>query len=50
MSKPIGDPWWIKIIDEPWKQYLIVAIVVIIIGLVTAYVEGMFDYDWSQHF
>tara|TARA_B100001063_G_C16327762_1_gene340605 strand:- start:277 stop:429 length:153 start_codon:yes stop_codon:yes gene_type:complete len=50
MSKPIGDPWWIKIIDEPWKQYLIVAIVVILIGLVAAYAEGMFDYDWSQHF
>ena len=50
MSKPIGDPWWLKYIDEPWKQYVIVAIVTILIGLGTAYAEGMFDYNWSQHF
>jgi hypothetical protein len=38
MSKSIGDPWWLKYIDEPWKQYVIVAIVVVLIGLVTAYI------------
>ena len=50
MSKPIGDPWWLKYIDEPWKQYLIKAIVTIFVCLWAAYLYGLFDIDWSQHF